>query len=232
MKDKFSSRTEALIGKAGVDALARSSVLVCGLGGVGGYALEALMRAGVGRLGLLDGDVVDESNLNRQILATELSVGEKKTAVAAARVRSVNPECKVDVYDLFYLPETADGVDLSLYDLVIDAVDTVAAKVELICRAKAQNVKIVSSMGTGNKLSADFVIKDISETSVCPLARAVRKALRERGIASGVPVLFSREEPREGAGRTPASISYVPAVAGLRLAEFVIRDILAEAGVR
>ena len=232
MKDKFSSRTEALIGKAGVDALARSSVLVCGLGGVGGYALEALARAGVGRLGLLDGDVVDESNLNRQILATELSVGEKKTAVAAARVRSVNPECKVDVYDLFYLPETADGVDLSLYDLVIDAVDTVAAKVELICRAKAQNVKIVSSMGTGNKLSADFVIKDISETSVCPLARAVRKALRERGIASGVPVLFSREAPREGTGRTPASISYVPAVAGLRLAEFVIRDILAEAGVR
>lgn len=232
MKDKFSSRTEALIGKAGVDALARSSVLVCGLGGVGGYALEALARAGVGRLGLLDGDVVDESNLNRQILATELSVGEKKTAVAAARVRSVNPECKVDVYDLFYLPETADGVDLSLYDLVIDAVDTVAAKVELICRAKAQNVKIVSSMGTGNKLSADFVIKDISETSVCPLARAVRKALRERGIASGVPVLFSREAPCEGAGRTPASISYVPAVAGLRLAEFVIRDILAEAGVR
>ena len=232
MKDKFSSRTEALIGKAGVDALARSSVLVCGLGGVGGYALEALARAGVGRLGLLDGDVVDESNLNRQILATELSVGEKKTAVAAARVRSVNPECKVDVYDLFYLPETADGVDLSLYDLVIDAVDTVAAKVELICRAKAQNVKIVSSMGTGNKLSADFVIKDISETSVCPLARAVRKALRERGIASGVPALFSREAPREGAGRTPASISYVPAVAGLRLAEFVIRDILAEAGVR
>lgn len=232
MKDKFSSRTEALIGKAGVDALARSSVLVCGLGGVGGYALEALARAGVGRLGLLDGDVVDESNLNRQILATELSVGEKKTAVAAARVRSVNPECKVDVYDLFYLPETADGVDLSLYDLVIDAVDTVAAKVELICRAKAQNVKIVSSIGTGNKLSADFVIKDISETSVCPLARAVRKALRERGIASGVPVLFSREAPREGAGRTPASISYVPAVAGLRLAEFVIRDILAEAGVR
>ena len=232
MKDKFSSRTEALIGKAGVGALARSSVLVCGLGGVGGYALEALARAGVGRLGLLDGDVVDESNLNRQILATELSVGEKKTAVAVARVRSVNPDCKVDVYDLFYLPETADGVDLSLYDLVIDAVDTVAAKVELICRAKAQNVKIVSSMGTGNKLSADFVIKDISETSVCPLARAVRKALRERGIASGVPVLFSREAPREGVGRTPASISYVPAVAGLRLAEFVIRDILAEAGVR
>ena len=232
MKDKFSSRTEALIGKTGVDALARSSVLVCGLGGVGGYALEALARAGVGRLGLLDGDVVDGSNLNRQILATERSVGEKKTAVAAARVRAVNADCKVDVYDLFYLPETADGVDLSLYDWVIDAVDTVAAKVELICRAKAQNVKIVSSMGTGNKLSADFVIKDISATSVCPLARAVRKALRERGIASGVSALFSLEAPREGAGRTPASISYVPAVAGLRLAEFVIRDILAGAGVR
>ena len=189
-------------------------------------------RAGVGRIGLLDCDRVEESNLNRQILATRLTLGMAKTEAARERVLSVAPSCRVDTYLLRYGADTADEVPLAEYDWVADAVDDVAAKVELICRAKAANVKIVSSMGTGNKLSADFVIKDISETSVCPLARAVRKALRERGIASGVPVLFSREAPREGAGRTPASISYVPAVAGLRLAEFVIRDILAEAGVR
>lgn len=226
MQEKFGTRTEALIGHDGTRALESAAVLVCGLGGVGGYALEALARAGVGRLGLLDGDVVEESNLNRQILATTRTVGMKKTQAGKERVLSVNPGCVVETYDLFYLPATADEVDLSRYDWVIDAVDTVAAKVELICRAKAQNVKIVSSMGTGNKLSADFVIKDISETSVCPLARAVRKGLRERGIERGVDALFSLEKPHTGEGRTPASISYVPAVAGLQMAGHVIRAIL------
>lgn len=225
-------RTCALVGERGMQKLRDAAVLVAGLGGVGGYVVEGLARAGVGRIGLLDCDRVEESNLNRQILATRLTLGMAKTEAARERVLSVAPSCRVDTYLLRYGADTADEVPLPAYDWVADAVDDVAAKVELICRAKAANVKIVSSMGTGNKLSADFVIKDISETSVCPLARAVRKALRERGIASGVPVLFSREAPREGAGRTPASISYVPAVAGLRLAEFVIRDILAEAGVR
>ena len=222
-----------MVGEEGVRALASASVLVVGLGGVGGYAVEALARAGVGRIGLLDGDVIAPSNLNRQILATTSSVGMKKTdAAREERVLSVAPDCVTETYDMFYLPGTADGVDLSRYDWVIDAVDTVAAKVELICRAKAQNVKIVSSMGTGNKLSADFEICDISATSVCPLARAVRKGLRERGIFSGVDVLFSREAPRQGEGRTPASISYVPGIAGLMLAGHVIRDILKEKGGR
>ncbi len=228
MRETPTDRTKALIGGEGVAALRASSVLVCGLGGVGGYALEALVRAGVGRIGVLDGDVITPSNLNRQILATVGTLGMKKTEAAKERALSVSPECEVETYDLFYLPDTAERVDLTRYDWVIDAVDTVAAKVELICRAKAQNVNIVSSMGTGNKLSADFVIKDISETTVCPLARAVRKQLRERGVTSGVDVLFSTETPRGGEGRVPSSISYVPAIAGLMLAGYVIGRITGE----
>lgn len=224
MKDEYKQRTVALLGEDAVRSIENASVLVCGLGGVGGYALEALARAGVGRLGLLDGDVVAPSNLNRQILATLDTVGMKKTEAARRRVSLINPDCRIDTYDLFYLPDTAQEVPLAEYDWVIDAVDTVAAKVELICRAKAQNVKIVSSMGTGNKLNTDFVITDIKKTSVCPLARAVRRLLRERGI-EGVDVLWSREEPRGGEGRTPASVSYVPAVAGLMLAGHVIRSL-------
>ena len=172
VEDRYTVRTQALIGREGVEALARSSVLVCGLGGVGGYALEALARAGVGRIGLMDGDVISPSDLNRQILATTETVGMKKTEAGRARVLSVDPDCVVETYDLFYLPDTADGVEIARYDWVVDAVDTVAAKVELICRAKAENVKIVSSMGTGNKLSADFVIKDISNTSALPVGES------------------------------------------------------------
>ena len=228
MRETPTDRTKALIGGEGVAALRASSVLVCGLGGVGGYALEALVRAGVGRIGVLDGDVITPSNLNRQILATVGTLGMKKTEAAKERALSVSPECEVETYDLFYLPDTAERVDLTRYDWVIDAVDTVAAKVELICRAKAQNVNIVSSMGTGNKLSADFVIKDISETTVCPLARAVRKQLRERGVTSGSDVLFSTETPRGGEGRVPSSISYVPAIAVLMLAGYVIGRITGE----
>ncbi len=228
MRETPTDRTKALIGGEGVAALRASSVLVCGLGGVGGYALEALVRAGVGRIGVLDGDVITPSNLNRQILATVGTLGMKKTEAAKERALSVSPECEVETYDLFYLPDTAERVDLTRYDWVIDAVDTVAAKVELICRAKAQNVNIVSSMGTGNKLSADFVIKDISETTVCPLARAVRKQLRERGVTGGADVLFSTETPRGGEGRVPSSISYVPAIAGLMLAGYVIGRITGE----
>lgn len=224
MNDEYKQRTVALLGTEAVCALENASVLVCGLGGVGGYALEALVRAGVGRIGVLDGDVVAPSNLNRQILATVDTIGMKKTEAARQRIARINPDCRVDVYDVFYLPDTAERVPIAEYDWVVDAVDTVAAKVELICRAKAQNVKIVSSMGTGNKLSVDFVITDIKKTSVCPLARVMRKLLRERGV-EGVDVLWSREEPRATDGRTPASVSYVPAVAGLMLAGHVIRAV-------
>lgn len=221
----FYDRTEALIGSEGVEKLRRARVLVCGLGGVGSYIVEALARAGVGTIGLLDCDAVEESNLNRQIIATRETLGKRKTEAAKERVLSVNPDCRVVTYDLRYSAETADEVCLADYDYVADAVDTVSAKLELITRAKAANVAIVSSMGTGNKLNTDFVICDIEKTSVCPLARVMRKELRKRGI-KGVNVLYSEEEPRSSAGgRTPASVSYVPAVAGLTIAGRIIRDI-------
>ena len=221
----FYDRTEALIGSEGVEKLRRARVLVCGLGGVGGYIVEALARAGVGTIGLLDCDAVEESNLNRQIIATRETLGKRKTEAAKERVLSINPDCRVVTYDLRYSAETADEVCLADYDYVADAVDTVSAKLELITRAKAANVAIVSSMGTGNKLNTDFVICDIEKTSVCPLARVMRKELRKRGI-KGVNVLYSEEEPRSSAGgRTPASVSYVPAVAGLTIAGRIIRDI-------
>ncbi len=228
--EDFYLRTQSLIGEEGIEKLKSAKVLVCGLGGVGGYAVEALARAGIGTLGLLDCDVVVESNLNRQIIATRESIGGKKTEAARERVKAINPKCIVKEYFVRYSETTANEVNLEEYDYVIDAVDTVSAKVELICRAKCSNVKIISSMGTGNKLSTDFVISDISKTSVCPLARVVRKLLRDKGVAR-VPVLYSKEQPRKSAqGRVPASISYVPAVAGLQLAGWVIRDRLGEMG--
>lgn len=229
MENAF-SRTELLIGADGVEKLSSSAVLVCGAGGVGGYAIEALARAGVGRIGVLDNDLVHPSNLNRQILATTSTIGMKKTDVAKERILSINPSCKVDLYDLFYLPETADDVPLGEYDVVIDAVDTVTAKIELIVRAKAQNVTIVSSMGTGNKLNTRFEQTDLFKTSVCPLAKVMRKELKARGITS-LPVVYSTEEPKtstltENGRHIPASISFVPPISGLMLAEFAIKEIL------
>ena len=220
-------RTCALVGERGMQKLRDAAVLVAGLGGVGGYVVEGLARAGVGRIGLLDCDRVEESNLNRQILATRLTLGMAKTEAARERVLSVALSCRVDTYLLRYGADTADEVPLAEYDWVADAVDDVAAKVELICRAKAANVKIVSSMGTGNKLSADFVITDIKKTSVCPLARAVRKALAARGV-TGVDALWSPELPKKNAGGPPSSVSYVPAVAGMQIAGHIIRSLIAE----
>lgn len=229
MENAF-SRTELLIGADGIAKLSSSAVLVCGAGGVGGYAIEALARAGVGRIGVLDNDLVHPSNLNRQILATTSTIGLKKADVAKERILSINPSCKVDLYDLFYLPETADNVPLGEYDVVIDAVDTVTAKIELIVRAKAQNVTIVSSMGTGNKLNTRFEQTDLFKTSVCPLAKVMRKELKARGITS-LPVVYSTEEPKtstltENGRHIPASISFVPPISGLMLAEFAIKEIL------
>lgn len=224
------SRTTLLVGEEGINKLASASVLVCGLGGVGGYALEAIARAGVGRIGVLDDDLIHESNLNRQLLATTLTVGRKKTEVAKERILSINPNCKVDVYDLFYLPETADEVPIADYDVVVDAIDTVTAKIELIVRANAQNVTIVSSMGTGNKLNTRFEQTDLFKTSVCPLAKVMRKELKARGI-NHLPVVYSTEEQKtstltENGRHIPASISYVPPISGLMLAEFAIKKIL------
>lgn len=225
MTENIYSRTRALLGDEKTERLKNAAVLVCGLGGVGGYVVEALARAGVGTLGLLDCDAVTESNLNRQIIATRDTIGLKKTAAARDRVLSVNPFCEVKTYDVFYSPDTADAVDLTSYDYIADAVDSVTAKIELIKRAKAAHIPIVSSMGTGNRLTADFVITDISKTSGCPLARVMRRELKARGI-EGVKVLCSPSPPDRTQSGAPASISYVPAVAGLMIAGEIIRNLI------
>lgn len=229
--EELYSRTAMLVGDK-IEKLKNAKVLILGLGGVGGYVLEALTRAGVGTLGLLDADVFSESNLNRQILATVETIGRKKTDVAKERVMKINPNCKVEVFDFFYLPETADKVDLTAYDYVVDAIDTVTAKLELITRAKRAGVNIISSMGTGNKLGTSFEVADIYKTSVCPLAKVMRKELKARGI-NHLKVVYSKEEPTipadtptESGRHIPGSISYSPAIAGLVLASEVIKTLL------
>lgn len=221
-------RTALLIGQEGLEKLASARVLVFGAGGVGGYVCEALARAGVGHIAIVDSDTVSESNINRQIIATYDTIGRPKTAVMKERILSVNPACRVEVFDCFYLPgePSAEQFDFAAYDYVADAIDTVAAKIDIICRCREAGTPVISSMGTGNKLDPSrFEIADISRTSVCPLAKAVRKALRDRGI-KGVKVLYSKEEPVKTGSRTPGSISYVPPVAGLLIGGEIIRDLL------
>ena len=177
------SRTEALIGKNAIEKLKNKRVAVFGIGGVGGYVVEALVRCGVGTLDLIDSDVVSESNINRQIIALQSTVGKFKTEVMAERIKDVNPACKVNVYNVFYLPETADQFDFEKYDYVVDAVDTVTAKLSIIERAKTAKIPVISSMGTGNKLDPTlFEVADIYETSVCPLAKVMRRELKKRNI--------------------------------------------------
>ncbi|MGN0733072.1 MAG: ThiF family adenylyltransferase [Emergencia sp.] len=223
----FLDRTEMLIGSEAVSRLAGAKVLIFGVGGVGGHVCEALVRAGIGEIHLVDGDTVAESNINRQIIATRDNIGQPKVEAMAERIRSINPECRVKGFQMFFLPgETSDSMDFSGYDYVVDAVDTVAAKLEIIEKAKAAGVPVISSMGTGNKLDPTlFRIADISKTSVCPLAKVIRKELRNRGIRD-VKVLFSTEEPVRTGVRTPASISFVPSVAGLIIGGEVIKDII------
>ena len=195
MSTAFESRTAMLLGEDGVEKLRRAHVILFGVGGVGGYVAEALARAGVGALTLVDDDRVAESNLNRQIIALTTTLGRPKTAVAAERVRAINPACRVVEKQLFYTPETADQVPLDGADYVVDAVDTVTAKILLIEIATATGTPVISSMGTGNKLDpGKFEITDISKTSVCPLAKVMRRELKKRGIRK-CKVLYSREEP-------------------------------------
>ena len=226
------SRTEALLGSEAFRRLQASRVAVFGIGGVGGFAAEALARSGVGALDLIDKDVVAESNINRQIIALHSTIGRPKVEVMRERIAQINPDCRVKSVQMLYLPETAGQFDFSEYDCVIDAVDTVAAKVELVLQARSAGVPILCSMGAGNKLDPTrFAVADISATTVCPLARAVRRELKLRGITEGVTVVFSREPVRkppaefaaaEGAG-APASIAFVPSVAGLILAGEAVR---------
>ena len=231
-QEHWTERTELLIGKEGIKKLKNARVAVFGVGGVGGAVVEALVRAGVGALDLFDPDTVSVTNLNRQIIALHSTVGQYKTDVAAARARDINPDVKIEAHHLFYLPENADEVDLSVYDYIVDAVDTVSAKMELIRRSKAAGVPILSCMGTGNKLDPTRLrVSDLEKTSICPLARTVRGLCRKEGIKK-VKVLWSSEPPirvavpAEHGRHAPGSISFVPAAAGLVIAAEIVKDLL------
>ena len=223
------SRTRLLLGPQAMERLNGSHVLLFGLGGVGGHAAEALCRSGVGRLTLVDGDRIAPSNLNRQLFATRETLGLYKTEAAERRLHEIWPECRVETETLFYLPETADRFDFSAYDYIVDAVDTVAAKLSLAREAHAAGTPLISCMGAGNKLDPTaFRVADISQTSVCPLARVMRQELRKQGILH-LKVVYSAEKPRpsavEDGKRVPASCAFVPAAAGLILAGEVVKDL-------
>ena len=228
-------RVKLLVGSSNYQKLKNAKVLVFGIGGVGGYTVEALARSGVGSITFVDGDIVSESNLNRQIIATEETIGKYKVEVAAERAKSINHDIKINARVAFFSPECENEFDFSHYDYVIDAIDTVTSKIALIEKAEREGAKIISSMGTGNKLDPTaFEIADIYNTSVCPLARVMRYELRRRGIKK-LKVLYSKEEPikaliadadAEKSRHAPASISFVPSVAGLIIAGEVIKDLI------
>ncbi|MBR0536482.1 MAG: tRNA threonylcarbamoyladenosine dehydratase [Clostridia bacterium] len=225
MDNRF-SRTINMIGEEKFNILKNSSVIVFGLGGVGGAVCEALVRSGIGTIGIVDKDVVDITNINRQLIATEKTVGMLKTEAMRNRLLDINPAVLIRKYDLFYLPETADEIKLSEYDFVVDCIDNVTAKLELIARCKELNVPVISSMGTGNKLNPEMLeISDISKTSVCPLARVMRRELKKRGITR-LPVVYSKEEPVKTDLSVPASMSFTPPVAGYLLSSFVIKKLI------
>lgn len=233
--DDIYARTRLLLGDEGLSRLAAARVAVFGVGGVGGYAVEALARSGVGAIDLIDSDDVDITNLNRQIIATVDTVGRPKVEVAAERVRAINPMCTVRTFRCFFLPETASQFDFADYDYVVDAVDTISAKIALVQAAVAAGTPIVSSMGAGNKLDPTaFRVADIYETSVDPLARVMRRELRRRGISS-LKVVYSTEPPRtpisdgervkDDTRPAPGSVAFVPSVAGLIIGGEVVRDL-------
>ena len=226
MAEKF-IRTENLIGKEKLNILKNSHIAVFGIGGVGGYVTEALVRAGVGNIDIIANDTVSESNINRQIIATTKTIGKYKVDVMKERILDINPDAKVNAYNTLYLPNTADQFDFSKYDYVVDAVDNVTAKIELVLRANESGVPIISSMGTGNKLDPTaFEVSDIYKTEVCPLAKVMRTELKKRGVKK-LKVVYSKEKPITNQ-RPPASISFVPSVAGLIIASEVIKDIIKE----
>lgn len=231
MLNRF-SRTELLIGKDSLEKLKNAKVAIFGIGGVGSYVLEGLVRAGVGNFVLVDKDDVDITNINRQIIATTSTIGKPKVEVAKSRALDINPDINIQIYKEFFTPETKGIVDKSL-TYIVDAVDNVTAKIELAVRADKLNIPIISSMGTGNKLdNTKFEITDISKTSVCPLAKVIRKELRKRNIKK-LKVVYSKEEPikvenidTKTGKNTPGSVSFVPSVAGLTIAGEIVKDIL------
>lgn len=235
MTEQF-ARTEILLGDEAMERLARARVAVFGIGGVGGYVCEALARSGVGALDLIDDDRVCLTNLNRQIIATHKTLGRYKTEVMRERILEINPAARVREHRCFFLPENAAQFPFAEYDYVVDAVDTVTAKIELVLKAKAEKVPIISSMGAGNKLDAGaFQVADIYETKVCPLAKVMRRELRKRQVEH-LKVVYSQEEPARLVGECvdgqekrraiPGSVAFVPSVAGLMIAGEVVKDLV------
>ncbi len=226
------SRTESLIGTNNLEKLKKSHIAIFGIGGVGGYVLEGLVRSGVGYIDLFDNDTVSITNINRQIIATNDTIGIQKTEAAKKRALSINKDVKINTFNVFYTPQNADEFDLSNYDYIIDAIDTVTSKIEIIVRATTQNVPVISCMGTGNKLNpAMLEISDIYKTSVCPLAKVMRCELKKRGIKK-LKVIYSKEQPiklsldSDNGRHIPASTPFVPAAAGMIIAAEVVKDLI------
>lgn len=227
------SRFELLVGEDNIQKLNQAHVIVFGVGGVGGYVIEALVRSGIGHITIVDNDVISLSNLNRQIIATQETIGQKKVDVMKKRILSIHPECDVTTLDMFYLPETADQIDLSQYDYVVDAIDTITSKIELAVRCD-QKIPLISSMGTGNKMNPALLqVSDIYKTSVCPLAKVMRRELKKRRVKH-LKVVYSQELPMKPFAsdeithkRTiPGSTAFVPSSAGLLIASEVVKDLL------
>lgn len=250
MQNEF-SRTQLLLGEEAMEKLRNSTVAIFGIGGVGTYVAEALARCGIGSFALFDDDEVCITNINRQLIATRKTIGKKKVEIMAERILDINPKVKVKTHQVFYMPDNADEYDLTKYDYIVDAIDTVTAKIELIVRAKAKNIPIISSMGAGNKLNpTELEVDDIYKTSVDPLAKVMRHELKKRGIKS-LKVVYSKEKPitqmaeddvctdncagtsenetkYKGRRAVPGSVSFVPSVAGLIIASEVVKDIIAK----
>lgn len=230
MSEMF-SRTEMLLGKDAIKTLQNSRVAVFGIGGVGGHAMEALIRSGIGEIDIIDNDKVIESNLNRQIIATQKTVGEYKVDAAEQRILDINPDVIIHKHKTFFTSETSETFDFSKYDYVIDAIDTVSGKIELVMKCKEHNTPIICSMGAGNKMNpTEFQVEDIYKTSVCPLAKVMRQELRKRNIKS-LKVVYSQESPIKQATanegkHVPASNAFVPSVVGLIIASEVVKDLV------
>ena len=223
------SRTELLLGKEAMERLSDARVAVFGIGGVGGYVCEALVRSGVGAFDLIDNDKVCLTNLNRQIIATRKTIGRYKTEVMKERILEINPDADVIIHNCFFLPENAEDFPFAEYDYVVDAVDTVTAKIALVMKAQENDVPVISSMGAGHKLDGSrFLVADISQTKTCPLAKVMRRELKKRGVKK-LKVVYSEEEPirHEGTerGDVPGSVAFVPSVAGLIIAGEVVKDL-------
>jgi tRNA A37 threonylcarbamoyladenosine dehydratase len=233
MENRF-ERTELLLGKDAMDILEKSHVAIFGIGGVGGYVCEALARSGIGHFDLIDNDTVSITNINRQIIALDSTVGKPKTEVMKERILQINPNAVVEIHNCFYLPDTRDKFDFTKYDYVVDAVDTVTAKLDIIMACDQYHIPIISAMGAGNKLNpAAMEVADIYQTSMCPLAKVMRRELKKRGIKR-LKVVYSKEKPlvpasngeKKGNAPVPGSVSFVPSVTGLIMASEVIKDLI------